>query len=53
MNQCNGNFVLEISRQEQQRLGNAPLERGQGSILQCFTLGWAAPEKAQERVIPT
>jgi len=27
MNPCNGNFMLKFSRQEQQRLGNAPLER--------------------------
>lgn len=52
MNLCNGNLVLKISRQEQQRLGNAPLEGGKGSILQCFKLGWAAPEECSRESYP-
>lgn len=52
MNLCNWNFVLKISRQEQHRLGNAPLKREQGPILQCFKLGWAVPEEGSRESYP-
>lgn len=52
MNLTSGNFVLKISRQEQRRLGNASSERGQGPILQCFKLGWAAPEEDSRESYP-
>lgn len=52
MNLCNGNSMMKISRQEQHRLGKAPIQREQSPITQCLKLEWAVPEDGSRESYP-